>query len=99
MHHFKQLRGNVLDASALTTNCKPSLTMGDSSDSILKTAIDGVTTLKNEDVANPCGLIARYICNDEFALKVGDTGIPMDEANIAHSVDKSSKFKSPENAD
>jgi len=45
-------------------------------------------------VANPCGLIAKYFFNDRFKLET-DAGeqIAIDETNIAHSVDRNSKFK------
>lgn len=96
--NYKQLRGNVQSADELTS-CDPVIKMSDLGDSIAKVAIDG-TTLKNEDVAYPCGLIAKYFFNDTYILeeKLTGTRIPIDDSNIAHKVDKEYKFKLPENS-
>ena len=48
-------------------------------------------------VANPCGLIAKYHFTDRFGLEdsLGNL-ISIDETNIAHKVDRESKFKRAE---
>lgn len=60
-------------------------------------AVDG-TPLSNDAVAYPCGLIGKYFFNDTYIIADAKTGqkIPIDETNIAHSVDKNYKFKYPE---
>ncbi len=70
--------------------------MGDLGDDIPKVSLAG-TTLKNDDVAFPCGLIAKYFFDDTFSLVETKTSIaiPIDETNIAHTVDKDYKFKFP----
>ena len=70
--------------------------MGDLGDSFAKVAIDGSTTLSSSTVANPCGLIAKYMFTDTYALSgINGTTIAIDETNIAHAVDKNYKFKHP----
>lgn len=55
--------------------------------------LDG-TKLKSTDVANPCGLIAKYFFNDTYVLKdSADKNITIDETNIAHNIDREYKFK------
>ena len=51
-----------------------------------------------DDVAYPCGLIAKYMFNDKFKLFDGnqENQIKIDEKNIAHAVDRNYKFKYPE---
>ena len=61
-------------------------------------AFDGVTPLYSSNIANPCGLIAKYIFTDRFALFDDAGNITISETNIAHSVDMTYKFKSPTNA-
>jgi hypothetical protein len=70
--------------------------MKDLGDSISKVALDG-TTLKNDDIAYPCGLIAKYFFNDTYQLSETSSGtkITIDETDIAHKVDKEYKFKLP----
>jgi hypothetical protein len=65
--NYKQLRGNNLGAGDLST-CEPVIRMSDLGDDKNKVAIDG-TTLRSDDVAFPCGLIAKYIFTDAYALK------------------------------
>ncbi len=62
--NYKQLRGNVLGADSLTS-CDPVIRMGDLGNSISSVALDG-TTLRSDDVAFPCGLIAKYYFNDAY---------------------------------
>ncbi len=60
---------------------------------------DGSTSLASTAVANPCGLIAKYVFTDRYNLTDTDGNqIAIDETNIAHSVDIDFKFKAPEKA-
>lgn len=61
------MRGNNLGSGDLTT-CEPIIRMSDLGDSIPKVALDG-TTLRSDDIAFPCGLIAKYIFSDAYSLK------------------------------
>ena len=90
--NFKQLRGTVETASQIST-CSPVLTMGDLGDAFAKIAIDGNTTLSSSTVANPCGLIAKYMFTDTYALtNLTGGSIAIDETQIAHAVDRDYKF-------
>lgn len=76
--------------------------MSDLSDDFPKLSINK-KQLNDNDIANPCGLIAKYMFDDTYKLYDGnDTTFPtifIDETNIAHPVDKKYKFKNPsENA-
>jgi len=72
--------------------------MSDLGDNIPKVALDG-TTLRSDDIAFPCGLIAKYFFNDTYklAFSTNKTAITIDEKNIAHQVDRDYKFKLPGN--
>lgn len=61
----------------------------------------GGSKLVKTDVANPCGLIAKYYFSDSYALtETGtNTAIPINEKGIAHNVDIDYKFKKPDDAD
>ena len=69
--------------------------MADLGDKIPKISLNK-QTIRSDDVAFPCGLIAKYFFNDTYQL-INNTGniIPIDETNIAHAVDKNYKFKMP----
>lgn len=69
------------------------LSNGDNSKNI---ALDK-TTLRTDDIAFPCGLIAKYFFNDTYDLAETGSGtkIHIDETNIAQSVDRDYKFKMP----
>ncbi len=79
--------------------CDPIISMSDLGDSIPKVALDG-TTLRGDDPAFPCGLIAKYYFTDRYSLAETATptvAIAIDEKNIAHDVDRDYKFKLPSN--
>jgi hypothetical protein len=97
---YKQLRGNLLSASDIGTQCDPVLRVGDLGDKTTKVSLGG-TTLRSDDVAYPCGLIAKYFFNDTYVMADEDNNKPIeiDETNIAHSVDRDYKFKLPEGVD
>lgn len=48
--------------------------------------------MDSDEVANPCGLIAKYFFNDKFSLSQNNVPIAIDETNIAHAVDRDFKF-------
>lgn len=93
---YKQLRGNVMSASDIGASCDPVLYMSDLGDTIAKLALDN-TVLPSTNIAYPCGLIAKYFFNDTFQLaeKVSGNQVPIDETNIAQSVDRNYKFQLP----
>ena len=62
---YKQLRGNMMTDSELGSICDPVKTMGKLGDKIPKVALDK-TVLRSDNVAFPCGLIAKYFFNDTF---------------------------------
>jgi len=86
----------VLGSADLGTSCDPVKQMKDLGDSIAKVALDK-TVLRTDDIAYPCGLIAKYFFNDTYTLAetASGTRIPIDETNIAQQVDKDYKFKMP----
>ena len=49
-------------------------------------------TMDAETVANPCGLIAKYMFSDTFSLSTQNSQITIDQTNIAHAVDRDFKF-------
>jgi hypothetical protein len=54
----------------------------------------GGTTLDEDDVANPCGLIAKTVFNDTFVLfDEDDKAVKIEEDDIAWDVDKDEKFE------
>lgn len=76
-----QLRG-LATAYADLRDCDPYISYGDSKN-------------KN-DIYVPCGLIAKSVFNDTFALFRGDgTPIPLRKEGIAWASDRDKKFKNP----
>lgn len=74
----------MLGSADLGTSCDPVMQMKDLGDSIAKVALDK-TVLRTDDIAYPCGLIAKYFFNDTYTLAETASGarIPIDETNIA----------------
>jgi len=89
-----QLYGDDIDEDTAKSKCSPIYHNSDLT-SYQTTAADGSTALVPGAVANPCGLIARSIIDDEFVLTddAGTTTIPISVENIAWSVDRDHKFK------
>jgi hypothetical protein len=85
-----------LTSAEIGTSCDPVLRVGDLGDKTTKVSLGG-TTLRSDDVAYPCGLIAKYFFNDTFSMtdEVAKAQITIDEKNIAHKVDIDYKFKLP----
>jgi hypothetical protein len=79
-----QLSGKTLTADQISTDCDPILTMKDVG--IYKSI--GGYPLQPEDVANPCGLIAKSLFNDTYTLALNDVNINIDEKDIAWDSDK-----------
>jgi hypothetical protein len=98
---YSQLRGQVITAGG-ASGCDPAITM---SSMDTKTTL-GSKTLTDADVANPCGLIAKYyftgksIFNlDTFEIKDSQGNkLDINESNIAHSVDRDYKFRLPKDS-
>lgn len=62
---YEQLKGDDLDEEELTT-CDPVVTMDDLEKK--PEHLFGGLSLDDDDVANPCGLIAKTVFNDTFVL-------------------------------
>ena len=91
---IKQLKGEYLTEDDIDTDCDPITLNKDLYEGIR--SADNTTELNPEDVAHPCGLIAKSFFNDTFKLKKQgsddvDDIIILDE-DIAWSVDKK-KYK------
>jgi hypothetical protein len=90
-----QLAGSALSKSDLTSDCDPIVTMGDLG---LNKSIDG-TVLTPDTPANPCGLIAKSLFNDQYNLTnnsdVTKTALFVNESDIAWASDKSLKYARP----
>ena len=63
--NYAQLRGNTYAVDKIGT-CDPIKTISDVG--FVSFAFDGVTKLNGTEVANPCGLIAKYFFTDSYAL-------------------------------
>lgn len=87
-----QLKGELLTTSELNSDCEPVVTMSELGKS--KT-LDG-SVLADDAPANPCGLIAKSLFNDTYAL-VNSEGkeIVIDDTDIAWEADKSMKYARP----
>ena len=88
---FEQLRGNIL-ASDEVGDCSPVETMEELA--ITDQSI-GEVLMSGSDVANPCGLIAKYVFNDTYAFD-STSGLTIDQSGIAHKVDIEYKFIAPD---
>lgn len=84
----KQLAGEDLGKSDLKT-CDPVVEV---EDLYIKNNLLG-EEMKDDDVANPCGLAARSVFNDTFSLNKGDKQITIHEDDIAWESDVDYKFK------
>ena len=87
----KQLRGNWLSEGDIKDDCDPIILNKDLYEGILGL---NKTELDPNEVAHPCGLIAKSLFNDSFSLKIqgSDQEIIISEEDIAWSIDKK-KFK------
>jgi hypothetical protein len=55
--------------------------------------------LKNDSIAYPCGLFAKYMFNDTFTFKLNDNPININQTNIAYREHKDLLFVNNENAE
>ena len=104
---WKQLRGGDLEGVDDAKKCYPVITNKELlADDWVKS--DWITDYKSisskeDQLAYPCGTIAKYLFNDKFNW-IADTegkgkfNVTIDDSNIAHSVDIEHKFKRNEAA-
>ena len=89
---FDQLKGKSLSTSEVQTDCDPIVRNKDIKPVLM--SANGKKTLDPEAVAWPCGLVAKSVFNDYYALKDSkgkDVTIKTD--GIAWESDKEYKFK------
>jgi hypothetical protein len=87
-----QLMGTIRSVSEIQEYCNPIVTMKD-------LGFNSDLSLKNDDPANPCGLIAKSFFNDSFSLEFQNKTVPISSSNIAWSIDKAEKFKKSKDSD
>ena len=88
-----QLTGDDIKAH---DNCEPAETNKEMGFSSTQTALDGTTVLNPNDIAVPCGLVAKTFFNDRFTFKIGSENLVVDETNIAFGKDKKLYDKNPD---
>jgi len=82
--NIEQLQGNEISD---TEDCSPAITNKDMGKGG-STALDGTSTLKDEDVAIPCGLMAKTFFNDAYTFKINEKELPVDETDITFEKDR-----------
>ena len=91
----KQLQGNLINEKEAEA-CFPVVTNGDMGKANQKAIDDKKTDLKENEVAIPCGLMAKSFFNDEFVFykekKDDNNKIEINEKNISRKSDRE-KFK------
>lgn len=94
-----QLNGQIKTVDQLD-DCDPIITNRDGGFTV---AFDGTTALNPDAAANPCGLVAKSLFNDNFGTNLENTGTgtlyDIDETGIAWESDVKNKFKAPPNAE
>jgi len=91
-----QLRGNEYTAKAAASSCKNSST----NEEIGATHSYAGTPLDPEEVAIPCGNLAKYHFTDRYELDDSDgIKIEIDETGIAWKVDQNQLFVNHENSE
>ncbi|KAL4433528.1 hypothetical protein ABPG74_002925 [Tetrahymena malaccensis] len=99
-----QLSGTMISSSDANTFCSPIVHNSDLlpeqqyvyyANSYTNSSITQPKSLNPQDIAVPCGLIARSFFNDTFQLYNAATQqrVPIDESGIAWPDDKGNKFK------
>ena len=88
-----QLTGDDIKAH---DNCEPAETNKEMGFSSTQKALDGNTVLNQNDIAVPCGLVAKTFFNDEFSFSIGGETLVVDETNIAFGKDKKLYDKNPD---
>jgi hypothetical protein len=90
-----QLSGTDLSVGELDTDCTPIVTNADMGVTVSYTGV----ALKPDNAAIPCGLIAKSIFNDTFALfNAADVAITIKETDIAWPSDKNGRYSNVANA-
>jgi hypothetical protein len=101
-----QLLGKDLTIDQIRTDCEPILTNKDLEIANLTSFNNRNIKLKDDDVAFPCGLIAKSFFNDTYVIKPAAAGKPEENPNapitinengIAWAADLELKYKLPEN--
>lgn len=89
---YSQLRG---EDDADVSNCSPITENHHIRSNLVN--LDGVV-LDEEDEANPCGLIAKYLFTDTFKLidTASTNEIEVDKDDIANSIDRNRRFQNPD---
>ena len=88
-----QLTGDDIKAH---DNCEPAETNKEMGFSSTQKALDDNTVLNPNDIAVPCGLVAKTFFNDRFSFKIGSENLVVDETNIAFGKDKKLFNKNPD---
>lgn len=76
------------DDANIHDNCEPAETNEEMGFSSGKKASDGKTDLIMNNIAIPCGLIAKTYFNDEFTFYINNEHLNVDDTNIAFDRDK-----------
>lgn len=92
---YQQLMGETRTLEQVKDSCDPILTNGDVSPN-LKSAFAPYEKLNPDDVAIPCGLVAKSFFTDNFNLYLGSKNITFSEDNIAWDSDVKYKFANSE---
>jgi uncharacterized membrane protein len=89
-----QLRGENLTLEEIKADCDPIITVKDLGFPITM----GGKKLKDDDIANPCGLIAKSLFNDTYKLFNNDnTRIEINENDITWDSDLNGRYKRNKN--
>jgi preprotein translocase subunit SecG len=89
-----QLTGDDINAH---DNCEPAEKNSEMGLPYGATAIDDShSTLPDNNIAVPCGLIAKTYFNDTFTFKIGLDNVDIDQSNIAFAKDKDLYDKNPD---
>ena len=76
-------------------NCEPAETNKDMGFNEGDKALDGTTTLVLDNIAYPCGLMAKTFFNDYFVFSINGENLEVDEEDIAFDKDKELFNKNP----
>ena len=88
-----QLTGDDIKAH---DNWEPAETNKEMGFSSTQKALDDNTVLNPNDIAVPCGLVAKTFFNDRFTFSIGGQNLVVDETNIAFGKDKKLYDKNPD---
>ena len=87
-----QLTGDDINAH---DNCEPAEKNSEMGFANGKTALDGSTLIGN-NIAVPCGLMAKTYFTDSFGFKINGASTEVDQTNIAFAKDKDLYDKEPD---